>query len=426
MLINSTIWACEVTGRENLTYAEALESEKKASEKGKGLREVLKAPILLLTKMSQQSSYYELCKLLYQFFKEQYLKGEIVMLADSAQRYKYEIIDVIKPKDANIKHTNSSESTSSSSSTSNSTSSSSSPIKYKLKRIDKKGLETKNIIVTVDQMKRLQSDYSFDRLNCFLKENTQLIDGIIYPKDNIYKKHITDHNITFQKLYVCELPQWKPKKKLSEKKEKLEKRDSNSNHNKINSNENNYNNNDGSNNNKKKKISETDAKDKKQKTLSQYLVKTNNKNDNTENMKNLMIEMERIRKEREAKQLELEKKKAEMNMKAEQEATRILTKCDDLERDDQKPLPLYKPVKSIVSNKYFGDLLMIQEFLHSFSPILSIHDVFSNNVTFHQMCRALTVREVAGPLSDIIQVLLSTIFSFQIEEDDECSVSIKF
>ncbi|XP_069695785.1 bromodomain adjacent to zinc finger domain protein 1A-like isoform X2 [Periplaneta americana] len=92
---------------------------------------------------------------------------------------------------------------------------------------------------------------------------------------------------------------------------------------------------------------------------------------------------------------------------------------EDLECEDLKALPVPTKVDCAIPNEYFGDFIMVLEFLHSFGDILSARAFFPGGVTFEIVERALSISEVAGPLSDIIQLLLSALFNMQEEEDDE-------
>ena len=68
-----------------------------------------------------------------------------------------------------------------------------------------------------------------------------------------------------------------------------------------------------------------------------------------------------------------------------------------------------------------GDVLMVLEFVNSFSNILHLTDFFPFGISFELIERALTREEVAGPLVDLIQMLLCTIFKMQDDEFDKIS-----
>ncbi|XP_021919556.1 bromodomain adjacent to zinc finger domain protein 1A isoform X2 [Zootermopsis nevadensis] len=138
----------------------------------------------------------------------------------------------------------------------------------------------------------------------------------------------------------------------------------------------------------------------------------------------------KLKEERKEKALEEKRKKVEEKLKEKaklkEEKLRLAEflkqwnrQRDDLECEDLKELPVPTKVDCVIPNEFFGDFVMILEFLHSFGDILSSKSFFPNGVTFDIVERALSASEVAGPLSDIIQLLLMALFSMQEEEDDE-------
>jgi bromodomain adjacent to zinc finger domain protein 1A len=65
-------------------------------------------------------------------------------------------------------------------------------------------------------------------------------------------------------------------------------------------------------------------------------------------------------------------------------------------------LPVPTKVDCAVPNEYFGDLMSILEFLHSFGVILSLKRFFPNGITFDVVERAVSVNEVAGELAELL------------------------
>lgn len=57
-------------------------------------------------------------------------------------------------------------------------------------------------------------------------------------------------------------------------------------------------------------------------------------------------------------------------------------------------LPSFTPVQTKVPEKYFGDVLMVMEFIFSFSKLLRAKDFFPHGLTFKLMERALIEKEV--------------------------------
>ena len=92
---------------------------------------------------------------------------------------------------------------------------------------------------------------------------------------------------------------------------------------------------------------------------------------------------------------------------------------DDLELDDLKDLPAPIPVQCAIPNGFFGDFMMVLEFFLAFGEELQLKDAFPGGLTFELLERAVIENEVSGPLSDILQVLLSSLFEFQDAESEE-------
>lgn len=82
-------------------------------------------------------------------------------------------------------------------------------------------------------------------------------------------------------------------------------------------------------------------------------------------------------------------------------------------------------MKSKVPDKYFGDMLMVLEFVHTFSKLLSTKDFFPSGLTIEVIERALLEKEVAGPLVDLIQMFLVAIFNVQDQENAQCRIEFE-
>lgn len=63
--------------------------------------------------------------------------------------------------------------------------------------------------------------------------------------------------------------------------------------------------------------------------------------------------------------------------------------------------------------------MMVLEFFLAFGEELQLKDAFPGGLTFELLERAVIENEVSGPLSDILQVLLSSLFEFQDAESEE-------
>lgn len=63
--------------------------------------------------------------------------------------------------------------------------------------------------------------------------------------------------------------------------------------------------------------------------------------------------------------------------------------------------------------------MMALEFMTSYSSFLKVRDCFPSGLTFDALERALTKNEIAGPFSDILQLLLRAVFRLQEGEQME-------
>lgn len=68
---------------------------------------------------------------------------------------------------------------------------------------------------------------------------------------------------------------------------------------------------------------------------------------------------------------------------------------------------------------------MIMEFVESFSKLLSTKDFFPGGINLELMERALTEKEIAGPLTDLIQLFLTALFNVQDEESGQYRTAIE-
>ncbi|CAD6992305.1 unnamed protein product [Ceratitis capitata] len=384
MVINSTVWQCEATGRENLTYAEALRSERRARKKMELFKYCLRAPVMLVIESSKQSSLKTLNAIVCKFLRKRYfINEEVTACHKSSTYYAYTVVSIVPPNN-----------TPPASGVYEETD----QLQYKLRR---KGQKHEEIIVPFDNIRRQRQEFTTENLQMFVKDNITRVDGILRPKPESYKKYVTDEKVSFENIFIGRIPHFTPAKI-------------------------------------KRPIQDTN--NKKQSTLNKYFTKDGEVESNLKNGSKLSdLEAERREKklaqkaEEEARMLEklkriaeLERQKVEKRAKlverVEAECTALLTKTDDLERRDQRLLPQYNTIKTCIPLKLLGDAFMIREFMHSFASTLSVNEKLRGNLTFYEMSRAFCIREVAGPLADIILILLGTIFDMQKEEEDECSI----
>lgn len=96
MLINSMVWSCELTGRPNLTYAEALDSEKNARKMVKNYPEEMKIPTLMIAKVTKRTSINDMVDDVFNFLNVRYFIGETVHRdIDTHNQKPYTVLEVI-------------------------------------------------------------------------------------------------------------------------------------------------------------------------------------------------------------------------------------------------------------------------------------------------------------------------------------------
>ncbi|XP_030370028.1 bromodomain adjacent to zinc finger domain protein 1A [Scaptodrosophila lebanonensis] len=382
MVINSTVWQCEATGRDSLTYEEALKSERVARKKMEQFKQSLRAPTLLVIEHARQSAVKTLHLIVTKFLRKRYFLNEEVTTLNK-KNISYIVVGIKPPKNAPEPANGVYENTE--------------DLEYRLREV--KGDESTEITVPFEQLRRLRMEFTNENLQMYIKNNVTRVDGILRPKPDVYKQYVTDRKITFSSIFIGKMPRYSPAKI--------------------------------------KRPDQAPSKDtKKQATLNKYLVKGDEankeepstveqqKNEKAAKAKSLQAEMERMRLEKIEKLAEKERQKAEKKAqlleRVETECNNLLTKTDDLERSDQRLLPIYRPIITHVPVQLLGDGFMLREFMHSYAGLLSGIEVFRQNLSFYEMSRALTAREVAGPLSDILLILLGTVFDLQKEEEEEC------
>lgn len=426
MLFNSTIWTCAVSGRPNLTYAEALESEKKHRKMIEAFPQVLKGPVVFIANLTKRSAISDLVDDVFNYVNTRFFKNEKVVAkeSNSDQYVDCEVAGFV-PSAVND--------------TSPNGKIASEDVKYRVKRVEANGKSPMLWTVNSDQLRRRKKDnslpFSKDKLKLFLKQCIEYNDiRMLTIKQDVYKKYVTDANITaLSSFYVGKQPHFDLSKVLADKKEKdkkkkleqkkVEKKKEKKLENGVAKN--------GTAPNKNGKV----KKAGKQSSLDEFVTKDSTKIAELKKQKKLEDEEAKRRREeenRKRKELEAERQKilaeerkkrlAEMMQLVQVTVRNLNAVKDDLELQDQKRIPIAKPVKTLLPDKYLADAIMVLEFISSYTSILEDKDKFRNGIDLSMMERALQTREVAGPLSDILQVLLGSIFAMQIEEANEIDI----
>lgn len=100
MLTNSVIWQCALTGRPELTFSEAMDSEKTARKLLRQFPSALRGPIILVASNTKRSALKELVDDVFNFVKDRYFKDEKVdVMNESGRGCRFcRIIDIVMPE----------------------------------------------------------------------------------------------------------------------------------------------------------------------------------------------------------------------------------------------------------------------------------------------------------------------------------------
>ena len=102
ILCNSLVWSCSVTGKTNLTYEEAVESERKAKKRLGTLPKPLKRGLLWLADHTQRGRLSDMVDDVWRFASGRYFRDEIVEAIVNEQWCDCKVINVIPPTQQEI------------------------------------------------------------------------------------------------------------------------------------------------------------------------------------------------------------------------------------------------------------------------------------------------------------------------------------
>lgn len=284
-------------------------------------------------------------------------------------------------------------------------------IRYRVEAIDD-GKEPKEWTVKGEALRRDKTVFTKEKTKLFLKQQVEGFNAMLKVKEESLQKCVIERGLKTEEVIIGKMPDFEISKKLQLQLEKNSKKSTPT--------------------GKRKRSSG------KQADITKYLNNsgTSSKQLTTEEKKKRDENSKKFREEMEAKRKEKAELEAEKQKKAAEERARVLAKVqatvrdynqvrDDLELTDQRVIPKGKLISTLMDQKYFADFIKILEFLHSFTEVLSISDKFPYGINIETLERALVMKEVNGPLSDILQVLLGTVFSLQVEEENEVEVEYR-
>lgn len=100
ILVNSMVWSCAMTGKSNLTYAEALQSEESAKKSLKDFPVELRIPVLYLATKTKRSAFGEMAEDIFSYIKDRYFVGEIVESSFTENSWREShVLQVIAPSE---------------------------------------------------------------------------------------------------------------------------------------------------------------------------------------------------------------------------------------------------------------------------------------------------------------------------------------
>eukprot|EP00092_Neocalanus_flemingeri_P010571 GFUD01011387.1.p1 GENE.GFUD01011387.1~~GFUD01011387.1.p1 ORF type:complete len:1574 (+),score=621.92 GFUD01011387.1:101-4822(+) len=437
ILCNSLVWSCAVTGKGNLTYEEAVESEEKAKKRISNLPKPLKKGLLWLTYKTKRGRVGELVDDVYDWSKGRYFVGETVEAVIGNQWCESKITRVIPPSDqeiqADAEEITEVEQDGSPKKNKDGADATEKPkianppdhlYKYEVEETEPDDEDMVELhVIEADDIKREKGVLTRDKLSLYLKNVVEL-DGVVFKlKPKAIKLYNLD-TVKFAEIFAGPEPEFEEsirkvgvmvnKKKgqftldgwatsnKGEKKPSQEKKPPQE---------------------KKVKPEQAPKPPKPPKQTPEELEAEMKKlrEAQAKYREDMRIKAEEMKKKRiEDKQKEKERKAEEKRLVKEimQEWN---SRRDDLDCADHKELPTPTPVRCRIPNHLVGDFLALLEFLHSFSDILEVKDSYpGTGVTFPELESALVETEALdGAFYDIVSFMLVTLFDLQLEEEEE-------
>jgi len=435
ILCNSLVWSCAVTGKSNLTYEEAVESEDKAKKRISNLPKPLKKGLLWLTNKTKKGRVGEIVDDIYDWSKSRYFVGETVEAVIGSQWCESKITRVIAPTEQEI-NADADEITEVEQDGSPKKKEDGSEIaekakianppdhlyKYEVEETEPDDEDMVELhVIEADDIKREKGVLTRDKLSLYLKNVVELDGAVFKLKAKGIKLYNLD-TVKFSDIFAGPEPEfeestrkigvmvnkkkgqftldgWATKgdKKPSQEKPEKDKQE------------------------KKKVKAEPVPKPKKQTPEELEAEMKKLREAQAKYREEMRIKAEEMKKKRiEDKQKEKERKAEEKRL-VKEIMLEWNSRREDLDCEDHKELPKPTPVRCRIPNHLVGDFLALLEFLHSFSTILEVKDSYpSTGVTFAELESALVETEAPdGAYYDIVSFMLVTLFDLQLEEEEE-------
>nr|XP_026498898.1 bromodomain adjacent to zinc finger domain protein 1A isoform X1 [Vanessa tameamea] len=405
ILVNSMVWTCEMTGKNNLTYAEALESEKAARRSLKDFPMELRIPILYLATKTKRSSFAEMSEDLFNYVRKRFFVGETVEACLEGDIWREaHVLSVTAQK----QHPDSKSMLPASA------------YCYEVEQFDDDPAAAGQIgTAPYDRVRRRKGIYTRDKNRLFLKQFVAPGNVIGIKTSAIEKYNIA--KVNFDQIFTGNPPDFPSSKKLIKtsmsppSSSKMPMKPGSA--------------------SKLIKSLKRPSPDKKgrQESMDKFIKKT----DKTEvkpktpmdpearkSAQELADKMRRAEDQMRQRREEEKAKKKEKNARLMAYMKEWHKVKEDQELEDHKIIPKGTPVEvEGIPHKHFGDFLSVLEFVHNFSELLKVKDVFHNELDFETFRKSLTHKEHAWIFSELVQMLLTTIFSLQEDEAEEYNES---
>jgi len=102
VLCNAMVWTCEMTGRPNLTYQEAIDSEAKGLKFLNNIDKNLKLPMLYTCSLTRRGRQNDMSEDTFAYIRDRYFPGEPVEAIVKGHWYDCEVVRVISPTEDEI------------------------------------------------------------------------------------------------------------------------------------------------------------------------------------------------------------------------------------------------------------------------------------------------------------------------------------
>lgn len=400
ILCNSLVWTCSLTGRSGLTFKEATESETQARSYLSSFPYFLKRPIFYLITLTNHGRIADLCEDVYNFARDRFFLEEKVDVIINNTKQQCTIKKIVPPEKSSSHPINGSVGNEKSKLLGLDSQ------EYSYEVCDKDG---KSHIVSAGAISRPKGQLTREKTKLLIKNSIEVKDGILKVKEETLSKY-NICNESFKEMFAGPLPSFC---KSSKKKPAS---NSTGNLKLVSSKIKNKNSRVSSNCKDEWNNAKSSSKIKENSTLKENIqhfpVKRDKSNDKTSKSIEEKINL-RVEKEKE-KQKQKEEKKALAELMSEWKKPR-----DDLECDDLKELPIASSINCSIPIKYFGDAIMILEFLNRFETLLDLKISFPDGIGFELLERVLTETDIQGPLSDLLQLLLANLFRLRDAEEHQ-------